>query len=405
MNNLLVKRKTKSVKSVDSGKLSFLESTRGLAACIVVFTHIIVTYFPNPKGVQFGVPGGNEVVSRLFYGLPLGFMTSGNFAVILFFILSGFVLTYKFFQSKDINNLTRQAAKRYFRLAIPIFFIVMIAYVMISSGLMTKLSEIIQLKNLPGTTRMVFNFTPSLSDAFHNAILGVLAEKNAVYNPVLWTMPVEFFGSFIVLGLAAFFSGLRKKWPAYLIAIVMLSRSYYVCFVLGMLLADLFSNPKLVDIIRNKISKFYIYSSLLIVWVLASFPHPTEYISGTIYESLLIPGQDSLYIFNLWQYLASFILLAIILIRPEIQKILNAKVLVFIGGLSFSIYLTHYLILHSLGDWLYVEMSTRYGFDTSALIAGSVTVVITLLVSMLWKKYIDDMSINVSRKFASIILK
>ncbi len=393
------------VKSVDSGKLNFLESVRGLAALAVLFTHVIVTYFPNSRGLQFGAPGGSELISRLFYGLPLGFMVSGNFAVVVFFVLSGFVLTYKFFQSGNPKDLHKQAAKRFLRLAIPIFFAVVISYIFISSGATSSIVKVMAMQGLPETARTVLNFSPTMTDAIYNATIGVILNKNAQYNPVLWTMSIEFFGSYIVLGLAAFMLSVKKRWIFYIGALIFLSNTYYACFILGMLLADIVNNTKFVEFVRDNVSKVYIYGTLVIVWVLACFPRPTVDIAGTMYKNLLFPGFGPFYIFNLWQFSAAFMLMAIILVRPEIQKLLSFRPLVVLGGLSFSLYLTHYLILHTIGDWLYVNIRPTYGISIAVIGAVFSTIIISIAVSFVWKKYIDDMSVSVSRQFAKYILK
>jgi peptidoglycan/LPS O-acetylase OafA/YrhL len=124
-----------------------------------------------------------------------------------------------------------------------------------------------------------------------------------------------------------------------------------------------------------------------------------------MYKNLLFPGFGPFYIFNLWQFSAAFMLMAIILVRPEIQKLLSFRPLVVLGGLSFSLYLTHYLILHTIGDWLYVNIRPTYGISIAVIGAVFSTIIISIAVSFVWKKYIDDMSVSVSRQFAKYILK
>ncbi|HSW92101.1 MAG TPA: acyltransferase [Candidatus Saccharimonadales bacterium] len=400
-------RTSSNVKSTDSGKLSYLESVRGIAACAVVFAHLLVTYYPGAgKGLSSTPHIGENTFAELFYGLPAGFMASGSFAVIIFFTLSGFVLTYKYFQDRKVKDLHRQAAKRYFRLAIPIFFIVIAAYLLLANGAMASVHTVAQMTGSSEAGR-IFGFNPTLPQAFYDATIGVLVDKNTAFNPVLWTMSVELMGSFVIFGLAALLGNLNKRWVVYIGIIIALSHSYYVCFVLGMILADIVHTTKLIDHVRNKVSKFYVYGLLIIIAVLASFPEPISIdVSGTFYEHLLIPGVSSYFVFQQWQFFSAFVLLAIILVRPELQRLLNHRVLVFVGGISFAIYLTHYLILHSLGDWLYVLMrNSAHGPNSAALVAAAATVAVTVLISIFWKKYIDDMSVSVSRRVADILLK
>lgn len=395
---------TQGVKSVDGSKLGYLESIRGLAACAVVFAHILAAYLPGVGEPNVENLATNSIASTLFFGLPLGFMASGHFAVVLFFVLSGFVLTFRFFQTKNQQDLYRQSAKRFFRLAIPIFAIVMIAYAMIANGMMSNTLKVAELGGSQNVGNN-FNFIPSLSDAFHSATLGVIAERDTRYNPVLWTMSIEFFGSFIVLGLAAFISKTRRRWIIYFGSIVLLSHSYYVCFVLGMMLADIVHNTDYVDIAREKISRVYYALALGLVWIIACFPMPINGLNNTVYESLLLPGVDDTYMFRMWQFFGAFLLLVLIVISVRLQNILNHRFLVFLGGVSFAVYLVHFLVLYSAGHFVYVLSRESLGITSSAVVAGTVTVIITLLISIYWKRYIDDMSIRVSRSFANYILK
>lgn len=392
------------VRSTESGKLGFLESVRGLAAGAVVLVHILAAFYPGSIIGPSKAPANNELVGSLFYGLPLGFSVAGYFAVMVFFVLSGFVLTYRFFQSHDQNDIYKQAAKRYFRLAIPVFCAVSVAYLLFANGVMLNDS----VAELTGSidASSIYNFTPNLMDAVYNATIGVLVDGNTKYNPVLWTMSIELLGSFIVLGMALIISGLKKRWLMYTGAVILSSHSYYVCFILGMLLADIASNTNIITYLRQKVSGVYAYILLLAALVLASFPNnPTGDIDGTFFKTLLIPGLDPFYIHHIWLVVAAFSLLLVILVRLEIQKLLSNQLLVFLGGISFAVYLTHYLVLYCVGGRIFSSMRDDFGFDVSALTAGLVTVLVTLVVSILWKKYIDDMSVRVSRRFAGYILK
>jgi peptidoglycan/LPS O-acetylase OafA/YrhL len=174
-----------------------------------------------------------------------------------------------------------------------------------------------------------------------------------------------------------------------------------------MILADLLHTTKFVEYVRQNVSKIYVYGLLAIVAVIASFPDPLSVdVRGTFFEHLLIPGVSPEVVFQTWQFLGAFALLAIILVRPELQRLLSNRVLVFIGGISFAVYLTHYLVLHSLGDWAYVLMrQAAHGPNMAALVATIVTLGVTLAVSIFWKKYVDDMSVRVSRRMADVLLK
>lgn len=100
-------------------KLSYLESLRGIAALIVVIDHAVNMFAPHLRWVNMeGLPGD---LRRYVAWSPLSLIYSGIPAVWIFFLLSGFVLSYKFLNSpNDISPVLSGIYKRYFRLVIPI---------------------------------------------------------------------------------------------------------------------------------------------------------------------------------------------------------------------------------------------------------------------------------------------
>jgi hypothetical protein len=90
-----------------TGKLLHLEAVRGLAACAVVLNHLLLAFWP--------VFAEDRSISPL-----LKVTYKGSFAVAVFFVLSGFVLSLSFFRTRDVRVVTSAAVRRYPRLALPV---------------------------------------------------------------------------------------------------------------------------------------------------------------------------------------------------------------------------------------------------------------------------------------------
>jgi len=117
-------------------KLGYLESLRGIAALVVVFAHYAVGFYPALfwPGADHAHTAGN--VEFLIAGTPLNVLYNGDFSVSIFFVLSGFVLSYKFFKDRTSDVLLAPlVAKRYVRLLVPVLFSNVLAYAMLSSSL------------------------------------------------------------------------------------------------------------------------------------------------------------------------------------------------------------------------------------------------------------------------------
>src|SRR5579859_5537778 len=111
-----------------TNKIQYLEGIRGVAAMMVVFHHFFLAFYP---AYYFG---GEPSVSHLgsleldYWRSPLSFLTNGDFMVCIFFVLSGHVLSTSYFKTNNTEILVSSAARRFFRLYIPLAFALIIAF-------------------------------------------------------------------------------------------------------------------------------------------------------------------------------------------------------------------------------------------------------------------------------------
>ena len=96
-----------------SGKFLALEAVRGVAACVVVVHHYMLAFLPHFHGRLF--PDDSIALVRT----PLFFFVNGTAAVAVFFVLSGFVLTVRAFQSNQAGGLVVGAFKRWPTAGVP----------------------------------------------------------------------------------------------------------------------------------------------------------------------------------------------------------------------------------------------------------------------------------------------
>lgn len=115
-------------------KIGYLEGLRGIASLIVVFHHYMCAFYP---AMVFGAGAAFHIgpIEARFAASPLNVLYNGGFAVCIFFVLSGYVLTNRYFRIRQRDLVTSSAVRRYVRLMIPTLFTVIVAYLLSTANL------------------------------------------------------------------------------------------------------------------------------------------------------------------------------------------------------------------------------------------------------------------------------
>jgi len=377
-------------------KIEYLESLRGIAALVVVICHFVTSFYPTLRAASVTAISSNGL-ETLLKETPLNIFYNGSFAVYIFFVLSGYVLTYKYFQKKDDMIIVSGAVRRYFRLLGPIFASILISYMILSLGLMYNH----QLEYFTGSTWLgnFYLFAPSLKDAlwqaFHDTLLVGVYQNNA-YNPILWTMNVEFIGSFLVFTLALLISKLKNSYPLYLLALFFTINTYYVCFIFGMFFADAYNSEKkdLFRIRNKKISAFILLAGLF----LGSYVQISNNPVYRIMTLNIFPDNRNIY----YSVGAALLLLGLLNLK-NLQEILSHRVLVFVGSLSFSLYVMHWIVITSYSSWQFIQLAPYMPYFSAFLLTFLFSMVLIFSLSYLMYRFVDLNSIKLSKSFYNML--
>ena len=111
------RQKNMEFASLPGQKKNHLEALRGIAALIVVIGHYLNAFYPYTVFGSSGDYVAHGMWEKLLLTTPLGFFKAGDFAVCVFFVLSGYVLSYKYLGEKDVRPpIIAAILKRPFRL-------------------------------------------------------------------------------------------------------------------------------------------------------------------------------------------------------------------------------------------------------------------------------------------------
>lgn len=360
---------------MQNSKITSLESLRGIAAMIVFLGHFIYLFCSK------------EQINLL---KSVSFLFNGTSSVYLFFILSGFVLSYKFWITYSPSQLLASAIKRYFRLLFIVFLSGMFAYCLSYFDLLYNPFDFSQRSFSP--------IQVSLTEIIYQNFMVFFTGKHT--DEVFWTMRLEYLGSlfiFFYIFITQFIP--RKVFLTSVIAFIFLSASIEIIYPihqqLGIKLLAFFATGMLLSFCYVNYSKkttkpflYNLFSPLLycVAFCIFFFQAP---ILDTTDLSLSEKFQSS---FNFFIYvlLGSVLIYGAIKIKV-IKNFLESKPLVFLGKISFPFYAIHSLIFGSLNVWILQYISDKEGIFAILLLLFTdlfVCIILSYYLEKLDKKWI-----------------
>jgi peptidoglycan/LPS O-acetylase OafA/YrhL len=367
-----------------SERLLALEGVRGLAALAVVLHHLGIAFWP-------WLYLKSSTVSTVLAFTPLRFLHDGPFAVRIFFVLSGVALSFAYFRRPSQDLLAEAAIRRYFRLTPPILASVLIVYFFLITGVIcpTAYAGVAERIGVEGLLYHAYKFQPRLSDAWWEGVWNVYIEPSR-YSSVLWTMTVEFIGSFVVFGFLGLWGRARRRWLLYLVLGFLLYRqsSLNFDFLLGVALCDGFTAAQ-----RRGLSLrigTLIGTVLLVAGVVLGTAQP-----GWMNAVPSWMGNHS----SKLKPLGAALVLSAALLCPFWRRQFERPSLQWLGRVSFSLYLIHWPLLFAVGGWSLVGLHEVAGWSywpAVAVLAGLVLVA-DLLGAWAFYHWVDRPAVQLSR--------
>jgi len=292
--------------------LSYLDSARGIAALMVLFYHFITWHYDN-----------------LIYAKLASFIFNGRDAVSFFFVLSGFVLSYKYIVLKKPLDVKKFFINRFLRL-FPAFFVTVLVCILY------RQMAILHFHNLARLS--IFTKTEFWEEIY-------LFKAHTRNYGAGWTLVIELTISFFMPFIIAIAKVNRKLVSWLLITVILIMavmNDFFVHFILGILASCYFF--EITDKSFRQ-TKWYKYRIPLVIAAFILF-------SVRVIDNIVPFGSTYNYIasyftinFFFFSGIGSFIFLVVILQNKKIQNILNHSVLRFYGKISYDIYLMHWIVV------------------------------------------------------------
>lgn len=367
------------------------DGLRGVAAFSVAIMHFIAAFLPmvlhNTYPAIFAENKSPDTAFKIVTSPLATLFYNGHLAVLIFFVLSGYVLTLPYFDAPGGAMLTlkKRLWSRYLRLNIPIAGATLLSFAVYKFGLYSN----VQASEISGSFIWLKSFYP-------NDISSVVAAKDAFYDsivngdgkliPPLWTLKIEFIGSIFLLLFYISKPPSKTLVPSLLVFFLLYvlfgqDSIYYYAIFFG---SYLHTSPAS--------SKFALFAVGL---YFGSFQ--LNSIAYDFLPSTALNGHDA------WEKAAFYRTIGAVLITAAVVKgfgarFFGSKAIQFLGKISFSLYLIHFIILCSLSSYLYIHSQ-----QSPLVLAGifSIYVFACIVASMIFERVVDRRAINIAHGFAA----
>ncbi|MFX3636249.1 MAG: acyltransferase family protein [Candidatus Pristimantibacillus sp.] len=327
---------------MNNNRIDSLDSLRGIAAMVVVIFHcllsFVILYEANYN--RFA----NDLM-KYFTITPLHTIWAGREAVLLFFVLSGFVLSIPFYKGKVVSY-GSYVIRRFFRIYMP--------YIMIMMASVLLVFLFAEYKDIQGLSRAYdyrWAHAVSLDDII--SFILMINYDTANVNGVVWTLFHEMRIS--LLFPLFLFIIIKFNWIKALVLTLSLNAIFYVALDLlsASLNDDIFS-----PIIQSFQWSIYYCTFFIAGAILSKYRSRLLALkaSGTFTKMLLLAASFVLIncrwveleynvkderITDFISVVGILLLFVVVLTSDRLDKWLTKKSLLWLGKISFSLYLVH----------------------------------------------------------------
>jgi peptidoglycan/LPS O-acetylase OafA/YrhL len=337
---------------------------------------------------------------------PLTFFMSGTFAVACFFVISGYVLTISYLRNGDIGKLTDTAIARFPRLFFPAAFSTILMFSIYWFGNFSGEGSLLQMTGTIETIDVTAFDLKATGKALISNIFWLpwfgLPDYRRIFSGVLWTMSIELWCSFIVMGLAVIFRG-RRGAAAAILAIAVLF--VFIVPGYGVYMATFFIGTAIAVIDPKPVTAPVLKAAFVIAFLLGCWASGYTGLGWTWPLSKLkfsIPGAD----FGILLKSVGGIMVFISVIQLGwLTWLLSSSPFLFLGRVSFSLYLCHMFVLVITGRLVFAVLGTGTPLTIRGLVAFMLSIIVSLGCAIVVTRLVDEPSIKFSRYFARVVLR
>lgn len=359
-------------------RIEGINGIRGCAAFLVMMYHIMLAIYPAtffPDTSAHSINGLDVQFSQN----PLNVIINGSFWVNVFCVISGMVIFYQIVTADNMGKISKTIVKRYFRLALPVFFACVYVYLLLLF-IPFKNGELASVTHSPWLVN-VYPHVPSFREVFSQAFIRIWFFGESYFSNGFWVLATILKGSFlsILLGLVFRENKGNRVLLLFGLAFVLFLRvsNGMAPFICGCIICGLYLNKK---IMHNRVLSLLLIAGGLFLGGYPSYVSPTNFVYRILSRFLF--ASDMVFV---WHCVGAFVFLFGCLMNFQLCQWMEGKAVNWLGNKSFSLYLVHIPTIYCVTPYIFLVCNEKVAsYSLSAIITVILTVGVNLMVTVLF---------------------
>ena len=348
--------------------LRHISGMKGMGALIVLFHHFFYCFYPLflAEGQTHSFVEQIPVVNLFL---------NGNFAVCLFLMLSGYLVSLQCSTYHSLSDYSEAIPKRYLRLALPLLVPTLFAFLLYSFGLFRIHEVSTELMN-----GMTVDYYQDIKPHHLLASLVLAPFGYSILNGPYWMLDAILLGSYLVmlvhLVCGKLPMGKRILFLLFMLSITYYYHPYYACPLAGVLLRE-------IEIKMTPLKNGWRHVLSLIFFVISI---------------ALCCLQEGVFQFNIHlNALSASCFILSVLVSPLLRALFSLRVMDAAGRISMGIYVFHWPVICSFSCWLFLQ-----GWMSVSTVTMSVLFLLSagLIVMLAWAyhRWVEPFAAESGRK-------
>ncbi|MDH4203072.1 MAG: acyltransferase [Phycisphaerae bacterium] len=328
-------------------KILFFQGLRSIACFSIMLVHFLKIF--KPDFLKYWTAG----TSSIFLG-PF----KGKVALALFCVVAGYFSASKVFQMKKNFSFAEFIPRRYLRF-MPLVLLVNV-FIYLSHFWYSSVGGAYDLES--PYQKYLFSAKHLIRDAIY---------FDGNYNPPLWVLGDLFIGSILVAFLAYYFADKKNRVWGYIFSMLFLiacGKYWLMACVIGLVLRDAVISGLV--IMKHKAVLLLCF---LAGWFMCQLPQ-----KGFLFVNC-----------SVWYALGAALMIVVIFNVKLMQPVLSLRPLVFLGDISFSMYVWHFPIYKIVPPIMSLVFKIKMSSDSLAGVVFLVSSFCIVGLSCLSEKYIE----------------